>query len=47
MAKRKYLDGRLAPRSEEGQAGEEQGADEVQHGWAAWPGPAGTSTISR
>jgi hypothetical protein len=41
------LHGQLAPRSEEGECGEEQGPDEVEHGEGAWPHRSATSMISR
>jgi hypothetical protein len=40
------LDGELAPGPEEGEAGKNQGAEEVQHGCGAWSGGAKTSTIT-
>jgi hypothetical protein len=38
VAEGKDRDSQLAPGSEEGEAGKNQGAEEVQHGWAAWSG---------
>jgi hypothetical protein len=37
----------LAARGEESEPREEQGPDEVEHGWGAWSGPCRTSMISQ
>jgi hypothetical protein len=47
VAQGEDLDGRLAPRPEQRECREEQGADDVQHGSVAWSGGDQTSTISR
>jgi hypothetical protein len=47
LAEREGLDGRLAQRSEQCECRDEQGADDIQHGSAAWSGSAQISTISR
>ena len=46
VAEGKDLDRQLAPRPEQGECREEQGADDVQHGSAAWSGGDQTSTIT-
>ena len=45
MAQGEDLHGKLPTRSEEGEAGEEQGAEEVEHGPGRLPGSALTSMI--
>ena len=46
VTQRKDFNRQLPPRSEEGQASENQRTQDVEHGRTAWVGPGGTSMIS-
>jgi hypothetical protein len=47
MAEREVFDSQLAAHFQEAGAGEEQGAEPVQHGYARWSKRGQTSTITR